>query len=65
MPKRQGASKPKAPKEAPPHTIEERRAEQGYRRMGKINLAECESGGSPDLADYEKWLKEIPILKNK
>ena len=49
--------------QAPPHMIKERRVKRGYRAMGKINLAECEGGGS-DIAEYEKWLKEIP-LENK
>jgi hypothetical protein len=51
-------------KAAPPHMINERRIGRGYRAMGKINLSECENGGA-DLAEYEKWLKEIPVTENK
>ena len=43
-----------------PHTIIERRIGRGYRKTGKLNLAESESALSAGgLAEYEKWLKEI------
>ena len=42
-----------------PHMINERRVKRGYRKMGKINLDLSECGGAGDLAEYEKWLKEI------
>ena len=49
-------------KERPPHMIMERQLARGYRKTGKVNLSECEGGGS-DLVEYEKWLKEIPLEK--
>ena len=55
----------KKPKEAPPHIIDERRLKRGYRAMGKVNLSECAAGGGADLAEYEKWLKEITLKKTQ
>ena len=54
-------STPRKPKESPPHMINERRLKRGYRKMGKINIDLSECGGAGDLAEYEKWLKEIEI----
>ena len=55
MSRKSSPMKPKAPAQ---HTILERRIGQGYRKTGKINLAES-SAGAWELAEYEKWLKEI------
>ncbi|MDR1094404.1 MAG: hypothetical protein LBL66_09690 [Clostridiales bacterium] len=39
--------------------IKERRMAENYRAMGAVNLFESDGGGGIDLAEYEKWLKEI------
>ena len=53
-------SSPMKPKTTAPHNIKERRLRRGYRKTGKVNLAESEDSLMPgDLAEYEKWLKEI------